>query len=89
VVSDFTARLGLENLVLVVQDWGGPIGMSYAAGHKENIRGVVIMNTWAWPASVPQRLFSLVMGGWPVGYKLEDAAGYCRTASRAHVGYDP
>jgi haloalkane dehalogenase len=42
VVSDFAARLGLENLVLVVQDWGGPIGMSYAVGHKENIRGLVI-----------------------------------------------
>jgi haloalkane dehalogenase len=76
VVSDFTARLGLENLVLVVQDWGGPIGMSYAAGHKENIRGVVIMNTWAWPASVPQRLFSLVMGGWPVGYWLQTRRNY-------------
>jgi len=76
VVSDFAARLGLENLVLVVQDWGGPIGMSYAVGHKENIRGLVIMNTWAWPASVPQRLFSLVMGGWPVGYWLQTRRNY-------------
>jgi haloalkane dehalogenase len=76
VVSDFTARLGLEDLVLVVQDWGGPIGMSYAVGHKENIRGLVIMNTWAWPASVPQRLFSLVMGGWPVGYWLQTRRNY-------------
>jgi len=76
VVSDFVARLGLENLVLVVQDWGGPIGMSYAVGHKENIRGLVIMNTWAWPASVPQRLFSLVMGGWPLGYWLQTRRNY-------------
>ena len=76
VVSDFAARLGLENLVLVVQDWGGPIGMSYAVGHKENIRGLVIMNTWAWPASVSQRLFSLVMGGWPVGYWLQTRRNY-------------
>jgi haloalkane dehalogenase len=76
VVSDFVARLGLENLVLVVQDWGGPIGMSYAVGHKENIRGLVIMNTWAWPASLPQRLFSLVMGGWPVGYWLQTRRNY-------------
>jgi haloalkane dehalogenase len=76
VVSDFAARLELENLVLVVQDWGGPIGMSYAIGHKDNVRGLVIMNTWAWPASVSQRLFSLVMGGWPVGYWLQTRRNY-------------
>ena len=75
-VSDFAARLELENLVLVVQDWGGPIGMSYAVGHKDNVRGLVIMNTWAWPASVSQRLFSLVMGGWPVGYWLQTRRNY-------------
>lgn len=76
VVSDFVGRLGLEDLVLVVQDWGGPIGMSYAAGHQENVRGLVIMNTWAWPASVSQRLFSVVMGGWPLGYWLQTRRNY-------------
>jgi haloalkane dehalogenase len=34
------------------------------------------MNTWAWPASVPQRLFSLVMGGWPLGYWLQTRRNY-------------
>jgi haloalkane dehalogenase len=76
VVTDFVARLELEDLVLVVQDWGGPIGMSYAVGHRENLRGVVIMNTFAWPASVSQRLFSLVMGGWPLGYWLQTQRNY-------------
>jgi haloalkane dehalogenase len=63
--------LHLKNFVLVVQDWGGPIGMSYAVRHKENLRGIVVMNSWAWPASIPQRLFSLAMGGWPIGYWLQ------------------
>jgi haloalkane dehalogenase len=76
VVSKFAVRLGLEDLVLVVQDWGGPIGMSYAVGHKENVRGLVIMNTWAWPASVSQTLFSVAMGGWPLGYWLQTRRNY-------------
>jgi len=75
-VGDFVGRLQLEDLVLVVQDWGGPIGMSYAVGHKQNVRGLVIMNTWAWPASVSQRLFSVVMGGWPFGYWLQTRRNY-------------
>jgi haloalkane dehalogenase len=64
-------HLGLKNFVLVVQDWGGPIGMSYATQNPSQIRAIVLMNTWAWPASVPQFLFSMVMGGWPLGYWLQ------------------
>ncbi len=30
------------------------------------------MNTWAWPAEIlPMKLFSIAMGGWPVGYWLQ------------------
>jgi haloalkane dehalogenase len=42
--------------------------MRYAVRHKENVCRIVVMNSWAWPASVPQSLFSLVMGSWPLGY---------------------
>jgi haloalkane dehalogenase len=70
-VEQFIQHLNLTNILLVVQDWGGPIGMSYAVRHKQNVCGIVVMNSWAWPASVPQRLFSLVMGGWPLGYWLQ------------------
>jgi haloalkane dehalogenase len=70
-VADLVAHLGLEKIVLVVQDWGRPIGMSYAVHHPENLRGLVVMNTWAWPATFLQRLFSVVMGGWPLGYWLQ------------------
>lgn len=41
--------LGLEDITLVVQDWGGPIGISYAIHHPENVRRVVVLNTWLWP----------------------------------------
>jgi haloalkane dehalogenase len=75
-VTDLVRHLALENLVLVVQDWGGPIGMSYAVRHRDNLRGAVVMNTWAWPATFLQRLFSVVMGGWPLGYWLQTRRNY-------------
>lgn len=70
-VEHLIENLALRQFVLVVQDWGGPIGMSYAVRHSDNLRGILVMNSWVWPASVPQWLFSLVMGGWPVGYWLQ------------------
>lgn len=76
VVTELVGHLGLRSLVLVVQDWGGPIGMNYAVRDHENLRGLVVMNTWAWPASTLQRIFSLVMGGWPIGYLLQTRRTY-------------
>jgi haloalkane dehalogenase len=75
-VAFLVDHLKLKNFVLVVQDWGGPIGMNYAVRNRENLRGLVVMNTWAWPASILQVLFSLVMGGWPVGYWLQTRRNY-------------
>lgn len=37
--------LGLHDITLVMQDWGGPIGMGYAVRHPERIHSVVAMNT--------------------------------------------
>jgi len=68
VVADLIDRLQLKNVVLVVYDWGGPIGTNYAVRNRANLRGLVVMNTWAWPASFRQTLFSIAMGGWPLGY---------------------
>jgi haloalkane dehalogenase len=71
-VMEFIRRMDLKKFVLVVQDWGGPIGLNYAVRHRENLRGIVVMNTWAWPATLPaMKIFSLAMGGWPLGYWLQ------------------
>ena len=40
--------LNLKDVVLMVHDFGGPIGLSYALDHPENVRALVIMNTWLW-----------------------------------------
>ena len=41
-------HLGLRNVTLVVHDFGGPIGLSYAVEQPENVRSLVVFNTWMW-----------------------------------------
>jgi pimeloyl-ACP methyl ester carboxylesterase len=40
--------LALKDLALVVHDYGGPIGLSYALEHPDNVRRLVLFNTWMW-----------------------------------------
>ena len=62
-------ELGLKQFVLVVQDWGGPIGLSIAVERPDDVAGLVILNTWAWPPDRTGVVFSLIMGG-PIGKYL-------------------
>jgi len=52
-VNDLEAlldQLGLiRNLTFVVHDWGGMIGMTYAARHPDRIARLVVLNTGAFP----------------------------------------
>jgi haloalkane dehalogenase len=41
----FTDALGLSGLTLVMQDWGGPLGLRYAAMHRDRVARLVILNT--------------------------------------------
>ncbi len=41
--------LDLRNITLVVHDWGGMIGMAWAARHPDRIARLVVMNTAAFP----------------------------------------
>jgi haloalkane dehalogenase len=60
--------LNLSNITMVVQDWGGPIGLSYALKYPEKVKSLVIMNTWMWSMKGDPHYekFSGFMGG-PVG----------------------
>jgi haloalkane dehalogenase len=40
--------LALRDITLVVHDYGGPIGLAYALKHPENVKRIVIMNSWMW-----------------------------------------
>lgn len=47
-VENLTAlidTLNLRDITLVMQDWGGPIGVGYAVRHPERIHSLVLMNT--------------------------------------------
>jgi len=47
-VQNLTAlieALDLHDITLVMQDWGGPIGVGYAVRHPERIHSLVLMNT--------------------------------------------
>ncbi|MCP2044999.1 alpha/beta fold hydrolase [Pontibacter sp. HSC-36F09] len=41
-------QLQLKDITLVVHDFGGPIGLNYALRHPENVKRLVILNTWMW-----------------------------------------
>lgn len=61
-VGELVDHLGLTDLVVMGQDWGGPIGLGIATRRADSIRGVVLGNTWFWPAdALPMRLFSQIM----------------------------
>lgn len=40
--------LNLKDVTLAVHDYGGPIGLAYALEHPENVRRLVLFNTWMW-----------------------------------------
>jgi len=68
VVEEFVDHLGLRDVTLVMQDWGGPIGLGWAGRRPELVRRVILGNTWAWPTTVSEARgkFSVIVGG-PIG----------------------
>jgi len=67
-LEQLLASLDLQDITLVVGDWGGPIGLSYAIHHPERVKSIVITNTWLWPVRNDWyfQAFSTFVGG-PVG----------------------
>jgi haloalkane dehalogenase len=44
-VSELLAGLDLSDATVVVQDWGGPIGLRWAVEHEDRVARLVILNT--------------------------------------------
>ncbi|MBN2025755.1 MAG: haloalkane dehalogenase [Actinobacteria bacterium] len=63
-LEDFIEKLALEDLVMVVHDWGSALGFYYAMRHEDHVRGLAFMEAiiapftdWdAWPESA-RRIF--------------------------------
>ncbi len=56
VLGELVEHLGLDDMVVMGQDWGGPIVMSMAAKRPRRITGIVLGNTWS-STSIPGRCF--------------------------------
>jgi haloalkane dehalogenase len=42
----FIEQLGLKDLVVVANDFGGSISLSYVLDHPDNVRKIILFNTW-------------------------------------------
>ncbi len=74
VLGELVDHLGLENFVIMGQDWGGPISTAIAVDRADRVSGVVLGNTWFWPAdALTMRLFSRVMSSRPLQRRIIDA----------------
>ena len=64
VVEGLVEALDLRDIVLVGQDWGGPIGMGVATRQPDRFQAFILGNTWAWvmPAERRIRMFSRTLG---------------------------
>lgn len=80
--------LGLKNLTLVVQDWGGPIGLSYAVRYPHNVKRLVILNTWMWPVNTDWYYvaFSRFTGGALGRYLIRRYNFFARVIMRQSYG---
>lgn len=47
VIGELTNRLGLTSYVLLMQDYGGPVGFRMALDHPERVRAMIIQNAVA------------------------------------------
>lgn len=67
----FADHLDIDRVVLVVNDWGGPIALPWALANPERLAGLVLMNTWCWSTNGDRyyELFSGFLGG-PLGRVL-------------------
>lgn len=47
-LEKFILEKRLNNITLVVHDFGGPIGLNFAIQHPEKIKNLIILNSWLW-----------------------------------------
>lgn len=47
-LEKFIQHMQLENITLVLHDFGGPIGFHYAINYPEKVKSIVVLNSWLW-----------------------------------------
>jgi haloalkane dehalogenase len=85
-VDALVEHLGLDELVLVVHDLGGPVALQAASRWPERVSGLAGVNTFAWrPSGVAFRAMLAVMGSALVR-GLDAVTGALPRASATRVG---
>jgi haloalkane dehalogenase len=77
-VSGLLAQLDLSDATVVVQDWGGPIGLRWAVENEDRVGRLVIMNTGLFSGQVNEafmawRNFAERNPDLPVGFVIQGA----------------
>jgi len=67
IVRALVRHLDLNNLAVMGQDWGGPIGMRLALDETPRLRALIMGNTWYWPLDAwHMKAFSYAMSSAPM-----------------------
>ena len=71
VMGELVDHLDLDGYLTMGQDWGGPVGMAVATERAARLRGVVLGNTWFWPADELRiKMFSKLMSSRPMQHAI-------------------
>jgi haloalkane dehalogenase len=87
-VGTFLNHLDVSDITLVIQDWGGPIGMHYATRNEEKVKAFIVMNTWSWPVHDDPHFkrFSSLMGGAAGKFLIRNFDFFTRFVMKAATG---
>jgi haloalkane dehalogenase len=77
-MTDLLARIDVRDATVVVQDWGGPIGLRWATENPDRVERLVIMNTGLFAGQVNEafmawRNFAERNPDLPVGFVIQSA----------------
>jgi haloalkane dehalogenase len=76
-LTAFVDALGLKDLTLVVHDFGGPIGLAHALTRPDDVRRLVLFNTWMWSLAGRGQVAWLARAlGSPLGRLLYERLGF-------------
>lgn len=81
-----------EPITLIVHDWGGMIGMSWAVEHPEKIARIVVLNTAAFPLPKTKKLpatLALVRNTWLGSLLVKHGNAFSRGATTMAIKRNP